>query len=119
MVAWRYESSSGVPLEVDVPKGSKPPAKVNYRGLEYRPVYEGADMAEIRARIGGFTTAAARPRLRDRHFESVQAPRWDPDAPRHNPKNGKPQFDSQREVDEYVAKKNHKEDVDWRYGELD
>lgn len=115
----RYESEAGVPLPVDVPEGKKAPATVLERGVRYRLVHEGVDFAAIRAEIGGFTTAAARPKLRDRHFESVQACRWDPDAPAHNPKTGAARFDSQREVDEYVAKKNHQQDVETRYGELD
>lgn len=115
----RYEDRDGVPLPVEVGDGDRPPATVVDGGRRYRLVHEGADLAAIRREIGGYTTAATRPRLRDRHFESVQACRWDPDAPRLNPKNGKPQFDSQREVDEYVAKKNHQQNIETRYGELD
>lgn len=56
-------------------------------------------------------------RMHDRVFESHQLPRWDPDAPRHGP-TGKPRFNGQREIDEYLAKKRHKEGLDMRYGEL-
>lgn len=115
----RYESAAGVPLPVDVADGATPPLSVREKGVVYRLVHDGADLAAIRAEIGGYTTAAKKPKLRDRHFESVQACRWDPAAPRHNPKNGKPQFDSQREVDEYVAKLNDRQDIETRYGELD
>lgn len=115
----RYENEAGVPLPVEVADGRSAPAVVLERGERYRLVHDGVDFAAIRAEIGGYTTAAARPKLRDRHFESVQACRWDPDAPRHNPVTGAPRFDNQREVDEYVAKKNHQQDVETRYGDLD
>ena len=39
----------------------------------------------------------------DKHFTASTLPKWDPNAPRHSA-DGKPQFASQREVDEYTAK---------------
>lgn len=71
------------------------------------------------ALAGGVLQRGATSRkMHDRVFESHQLPRWDPDAPAHNPKNGKPRFKSQKEIDEYCAKKRHKEGLDLRYGEL-
>ena len=49
----------------------------------------------------------------DHHFVSRSLPRWDPSAPRHD-EQGRPQFDTKKEVTEYVAKT----DGDWTYGEL-
>ena len=46
----------------------------------------------------------------EKHFTSRSLPRWDPNAPRHNA-GGQPQFASDKEVREYVAKN----EGDWIY----
>jgi hypothetical protein len=47
-------------------------------------------------------------------------PRFDPDAPRHQPGTGKPQFANRKEVKEYLAKKSYSKEADgvtYGYGE--
>ena len=53
---------------------------------------------------------------KDRCFTSNALPRWHPDAPRHDVK-GKPQFASQREVDEFCSKTQDKESLGGYYDE--
>ncbi len=116
----RYESAAGVPLAVEVEDGRRPPGSVVEDGVRYRFVHEGADLAEIRrglSTLGVLQRGATSRKMHDRVFESHQLPRWDPDAPAHGP-TGKPRFNGQREIDEYLAKKRHKEGLDMRYGEL-
>ena len=126
-VVHRYESADGIPLPVEMEARKTPPLTVTEGGVRYRLAHHGADMAEIRASLGGLATAvspatlvrgATTRKMHDRVFESHQLPRWDPDAPAHNPKNGKPRFKNSREIREYEAKKRHKEGLDIRYGEL-
>jgi len=118
----RYESADGIPLPVELPDDAKVPLTVTEGGVRYRLVHLGPDMAEIRSQVVGtegvLVRGATSRMMQSRVFESHQLPRWDPDAPAHNPKNGKPRFNGMREIREYEAKKRHKEGLDMRYGEL-
>ena len=118
---WRYESEDGLSMVVET--GQPPVRHVNYRGKRYYPVHPCADPVSARTAVGlgtcGVLVRGATSRgMRCRVFESHQLPRWDPDAPAHNPKNGKPRFNGTHEIEEYLAKKRHKEGLDMRYGEL-
>lgn len=58
---------------------------------------------------------------KDYEFRSMQERRWDPDAPEHVPRGqkfeGAPVFRSKRQIDEFVAKKRHKENRELVWGE--
>lgn len=95
---------------------SKPPKYLKRKGKVFRRDHRlewSGTVSGVRVLVHGATTR----KMQDRVFESHQLPRWDPDAPRHGP-SGKPRFANQREIDEYCAKKRHKEGLDLRYGEL-
>lgn len=100
-----YVADDGTRIEVERPMTNPPPSILKRLGkVFYR------DWSSMR------TTAPTRPSKRDRHFESRVLPRWHPDAPAHGP-DGKPRFDGQRDVDEFVAKARDREGMDIRYND--
>ena len=76
--------------------------------------FEVKDAPEIGAQVAVGTALVRRlpPSARiqpifDRHFSSSALPRWWPYHDRHDKKTGKCLFNSQREVDEALARANH------------
>lgn len=118
MIPWRYESDDGIPLEVDVPEGQRPPARVRHEGREYFPAWEGADVAAIRRELGMVLNVPARPSLRDGRFESRSLPRWDPHHRGEFSPDGKPRFESRSQAHEYARRVSGETNMDTKYGEL-
>ena len=109
-----YRDASGAALvhECD----GEPPATVTYAGAEY--ALEGPQFDPRELRDGLVVAAAVRPSLRDGHFESRQAGRWDPLHRGEYSPDGKPRFTSREQAREYAARVREKTGVDCRYGEL-
>jgi hypothetical protein len=89
MPQYAYEDGKGNRISRYHKMSDAPPLghKIRVSGVRY-------------TRILGNPVTRIRP---TRHFVSHSLPRWHPNAPRYDGK-GKPCFDSQREVSEFVSK---------------
>jgi hypothetical protein len=83
---YQFKASDGSLIERDLPIGTAPES-VRSKGKRFERVY----------------TAPVLRVARNVHLESASLPRWWPYAKDHNPKTGKPRFDSNRALNEAVA----------------
>lgn len=101
MAYYDYTNDDGERLTIEAPMASPPPSPLRRKGKVWYRDWSGL-----------VVNAPTRPSLRDGHFKAHSLPRYDPDAPRHEPGTGKPLFASRTEVKEYLAKKSWSKEAD-------
>ena len=116
---WLYREPHGLADHYHRHEGpGDPPDVLELDGVAFERQWEVYDPKHDSLGLGVTMAVPVRPSQRDGHFESHQAPRWDPNHKGEFSPSGKPRFTSRTQAQEYARRVSGNTGLDTKYNEL-